>query len=339
MIIRSVVSALQVPEESVLADARRHAGDPARHEALAARVAALGEIEHRSGRTRTASGRFRVAAWNAERLKFAGASERLVMFADADIVLMSEIDLGMARSGNRHTLRELGDALELDRLFCVEFVELGHGDARETAAHGHERNLEGFHGNGILSRFPLKAPFVVKLDDGGVWFDHPEQGRLGARNAIAARIDAPTESFWAVSVHLESKTDPQDRCRQTLRLLEALRSEIGHAPCVIGGDFNTKAMPSDETDLAAAFSEPERHEPLFAVLRAAGFEWRTANRPQVTQRMRPDGAPLPPHRRLDWIFVRGLEAFHAETVPAVDEEGRAISDHDMITADVDFRRP
>ena len=69
-------------------------------------------------------------------------------------------------------------------------------------------------------------------------------------------------------------------------------------------------------------------------VRDRGFEWDASNRPQIARRMRPDGAPLPPHRRLGWIFARGFDAFHAETGPAVDEQGRAVSDHDMVTADL-----
>src|SRR5262245_58412698 len=45
----------------------------------------------------------RVIAWNAERLKHVEASADLLVRAEPDVILLSEVDHGMARSGNRHT--------------------------------------------------------------------------------------------------------------------------------------------------------------------------------------------------------------------------------------------
>ena len=51
--------------------------------------------------------RVRIAAWNAERCKYLPESAVLLEGIGADIVLLTELDIGMARSGNRHTVREL----------------------------------------------------------------------------------------------------------------------------------------------------------------------------------------------------------------------------------------
>ena len=75
-------------------------------------------------------------------------------------------------------------------------------------------------------------------------------------------------------------------------------------------------------------------EPLFAALRGAGFLWRTANTPDQTRRLIPDGRPPPRARRIDWIFTRGLTASRPRTLAAVDEQGQPLSDHEVITVDI-----
>ena len=94
----------------------------------------------------------RIAAWNAERCKYLPESAALLAGIGADVVLLSELDVGMARSGNRHTPRELARALGSGYLFGVEYVELGLGDNREKAWHAGQSNQSGLHGNGILSK-------------------------------------------------------------------------------------------------------------------------------------------------------------------------------------------
>ncbi|MGO1080519.1 hypothetical protein, partial [Inquilinus sp. CA228] len=96
---------------------------------------------------------------------------------------------------------------------------------------------------------------------------------------------------------------------------------------VLGGDFNT-------TEIAGLLDAPEAAEPLFAALRDAGFDWRRCNAPGPTQRTRPDGTPVAPFAKLDWLFTRHVEAEAPETIPAVDAAGTAISDHDVVAATV-----
>ena len=112
---------------------------------------------------------------------------------------------------------------------------------------------------------------------------------------------------------------------QTKRLIAAVEKLADGLPVVLGGDFNTNILP-------AGSREPEAHEPLFGLLAEAGYNWETANDFTVTQRTRPDGTPQPPFARLDWLFTRGLSASDAVTVAAVDADGAAISDHELIKA-------
>lgn len=54
-----------------------------------------------AGLAASLEGRFRVVAWNLERCKRLEASAELLESLRPDLVLLSEMDWGMARSGNR----------------------------------------------------------------------------------------------------------------------------------------------------------------------------------------------------------------------------------------------
>ena len=69
-------------------------------------------------------------------------------------------------------------------------------------------------------------------------------------------------------------------------------------------------------------------------MREAGFSWQEANTRENTTRTRPDGNPKPPHQRLDWLFTRGFAASHPMTIPAIDDAGNAISDHDLVAVEL-----
>jgi endonuclease/exonuclease/phosphatase family metal-dependent hydrolase len=334
-LVARAVEALPPPPAGLVSEAVAVPASRAEHDRLARTVAAFAAVEVSQPPARPASWPIHVAAWNAERLKHRAASADLVAGTGADVLLLSETDVGMARSSNRHTAADLAEALGMGYAYGLEFLETGLGDARERAWHAGETNRVGFHGNAVLSRLPIEDVLLVRLDDGAVWWCDAtgDQRRLGARMAIAARLRVAGGSIVAVVAHLESRSDADYRAAQTRRLIAAVDAFAAGDPVVIGGDFNTAALPPIGPDgphdwLAA----PQRREPLFADLAAAGFDWRGANTAEATQRMLPDGAPTPPFRRIDWLFVRGLSASAPRTVAAVDGAGAAISDHDLVGA-------
>ncbi|MBE1508990.1 endonuclease/exonuclease/phosphatase family protein [Rhizobium viscosum] len=327
-LLAAAVDGLTVPSATFFDEARAAEPTQAEHDRLAATLPALSTIEVvRTANDASIGDGLVIAAWNAERLKYHAPSVELVRQSGADILLLTEADLGTARAGNRHTVADLARDLGMSYAFGVEFVELGLGDSREREWHKGETNAVGFHGNALLSRLPLLDAALIHLDDGGTWWTNAKdgQGRIGGRMAIAARVETAVGPILAVSVHLESKTDVEDRARQTSRLIAAVEKLAGNLPVVIGGDFNTNILP-------AGTRQPEAHEPLFGLLAEAGYHWEAANDFALTQRMRPDGTPEPPFARLDWLFTRGLAASEAVTVPAVDADGAAISDHELVKA-------
>jgi endonuclease/exonuclease/phosphatase family metal-dependent hydrolase len=327
-----VVAALPVPDPALLATARASAGDRAEHDRIAAQLPALDAVEYRPPSAVPARDRrLRVIAWNAERLKYGPASAALLGALDPDLVLLSETDCGMARAGNRHTTADLATALGLGYAYGIEFVELGLGDKREQRWHAGEANAIGFHGNAILSRYPLQDIALIRLDEGGRWFgpEAGEQRRLGGRMALAAKV----AGIVAVSLHLESASTPASRGTQIERLLQALQARYGAVPAVIGGDCNSDALPAGATP-ETWLDRVEQLEPMFAALRQAGFAWAHANDMAPTQRQRPDGFPPPPFHRIDWLFTRGVMASAPQTIAAVDQHGMAISDHEAIIAEI-----
>ncbi|WP_457094506.1 endonuclease/exonuclease/phosphatase family protein [Microvirga sp. P5_D2] len=334
-----IVEKLPCPPEALLEEARQSLKDPASHAAFFDRVEAFGMIEKggvpdQQGRP----GQLRLAAFNAERLASPDAVASLLSREGIDVALLCEVDSGMARSGNVQNARELSAALGMDYVFGAEFVELDLGDEGEMCRHRGQRNDCGLHGNAVLSNLGIEEAHLIRLESGGLWFDGVDgaQHRIGGRIALAARIAAPYP-LWVVSVHLESKTDPADRQRQVQTLLRALDDLIGDAACLIGGDFNTKALPREEGSWRQVIEEPEAYEPLFADMHAAGFAWQASNLAQATQRDGPWKAHERPLGKLDWIFTRGIEASNPRIVPAIDDGGRPLSDHEMITVDASFQ--
>lgn len=278
-----------------------------------------------------------VAAWNLERCKHVEASAAVLAARRPDVVLLSEMDLGCARSRQRHTTADLAARLGFGHVYGVEFVELGLGDERETRDHAGEINRAGLHGNAVLSRFPVRGVALIPLDDGGVWFgaaERPEQRRIGGRNAIAAELDTPFGRLFAVSVHLESLSDPEMRRRQIEHLLDEVDRLAGDRPVVFGGDLNVFELTRRGLDDATMTATPDVVEPAFAVARDRGYAWAGANRPGPTTRPHPWQPSDTQRLRIDWLFVRGLSAGDPWIDPALAPDGTVLSDHDPIGATV-----
>jgi endonuclease/exonuclease/phosphatase family metal-dependent hydrolase len=308
----------------------------------------LHEIEvHEPPRLARLGATARIAFWNAERLKYPGPSVAMLASIGADALILCELDCGMARTGNRHTTADLARALDAGYVFGVEFVELGLGDLREQRQYAGEANEAGLHGAGLVSAARLDRPALVRLETSGRWFDGAfHERRVGGRIAVMAEIDLGGTPVLLVSAHYESHSDQDDRAAQTQVMLDAIDRHAPGRPVLIGGDFNTSTFAlSEKRDpdfvRAVLAADPERlvrpepYEPMFRVLQERGYEWSACNTPlAATQRMRPDGTPQPPFGRIDWFFSRGLRCTAPAVVPAVDDSGQAISDHEALAVTI-----
>jgi endonuclease/exonuclease/phosphatase family metal-dependent hydrolase len=290
-------------------------------------------------------------AWNAERCKHVGPSTELLRAAGAQVALMTEMDDGMARSGQKRTLAEIADGLGAGYAYAVEFIELGLGDAREQGWHAGLDNARGLHGNGVLATAALERPAAIRLERGGRWFvEDPHQKRVGGRIAALAEVPLGAGRAAVAAVHFESHTDRADRALQMRTLIAGMAAYAPGLPWLIGGDFNansldmsSRALGPDGVARALAedprrFADPVRHEPLFAVAAEHGLDWQGCNvAGATTTRDLDDGTPPSPHTKIDWFFSRGLACAEPAVIAAVDREGRAISDHEAIAVTVALR--
>ena len=276
----------------------------------------------------------RVAAWNVARGRDLPAAASLLRRCRADLLLLSELDWGMARTGNVDVPRALAESLKTGYGFGVEFIELTGDDGDDEM---------GLHGNAILTAAPLEQPEVVRLGGEGAWFATAStEPRVGGRVAVLGTIEVDGTPVRVASTHLENMTDPDGRAAQLSVLLDAVE-EHGPGPAIVGGDLNTFGAPLEDLadratvrrmrgDDPARFSWPVAYEPLFETARAHGFEWADANVAAPTTSH--DAVGLPDHvpLRLDWILIRGLDARRA-AVTACD----GLSDHQVVSAAVRVR--
>ena len=101
--------------------------------------------------------RVRAVHWNIEHgnrfAQIEGALERHAQLAGADLVLLNEVDLGMARSGNRDVAAELGAALGMHAAFAPLFLETTPGRDEDPAlARGSRQS-----GSAVRTRDPVAA--------------------------------------------------------------------------------------------------------------------------------------------------------------------------------------
>ena len=325
-IVTTSLSRLPSPPAAERAKAAAGPTLRAEHDRWAQRWTCLNAVELVQPPAPPAAGPVTVAAWNLERCKHVEASAALLAARGAGIVLATEMDRGMARSGQRHTTADLAAALGMGYAFATEFVELAHGDAREQAECAGQENSDGLHGNAVLSRWPIRRTAMIPLDGGGAWYcDDLKQGqrRVGGRNAVACLIETPGTPVWALSVHFESESTPESRAAEAGRILDGLASLGARGPAMIGGDLNTREAPVD-------LSDPDPAEPAFAVFAAGGFRWQGAIVPGGTTRDHPWDPPGRPPRKLDWLLLHGLAPRDPWTAPALGPDGTVLSDHDCI---------
>ncbi|WP_199772832.1 endonuclease [Ensifer adhaerens] len=268
---------------------------------------------------------FTVAAWNLERCLFAPESAAHLAATRPPVVLLSEMDNGMARTGQRHPTAEVAADLGMHYAYGIEFIELGLGSDTEREFCEDDFNAKGFHGNALMASVPLGHPFMLRLWGERLWFTDGEQPRLGERFAIGAVIQTEAGPFVAVSTHLESATTAGYRERQVKELIDALDEAFPGLPVLIGGDLNTGNHAGGDFEA----------EGLFAMSAVRGFTRHGG--PLDVMTTRPSLITRWPERsmKLDWFLSRGLTIGETRIIPSLDETGRPLSDHDLITCVVE----
>lgn len=226
-----------------------------------------------------------------------------------DLIFANELDDGCTRSGGRDNTRVLAERLGMHAAFGLEFVEL-NANAEE----------KGYHGNALLSRWPIVWAEVLHLPEAYNWY-FDRQKRIGGRCAVFTRLDLGDGEIGAVSVHLENRTDGEGRRRQMQAVLDHAARVFEGLPVLIGGDLNTNTFDGRDTAAIEALAgDPEAYrahleqmterEPLFEAARAAGYAWQPGG-PMTRRKPLPDGRTL--ELQLDWVLYRGMELMDSRT--------------------------
>ncbi len=300
----------------------------------------ISDIElHNGASNAPARKALRVIAWNTERGRHWREGARLIQetlaLRDPDVILLGEMDLGMARSSNEHTTREMAAALRMNYAYGVEFLEFTGGEPQERMDYPGE-NAMGYHGNAILSKYPLHNARMLRFPGIEKWYagkaygaseSEQQQKRLGGRMALFARIKLGRD-VTLVSTHLESSgRDSAARKSQMEMLLEELKTYSPGGPVILGGDLN---------------GAPD--EPMFESVKRAGFRVEESNDiTGGTQQRVIDGKVFVGRTYIDYLLVRGLPVIRDETSPKVipaayppGERGKLLADHAIVTARVEL---
>ena len=318
-------------------------------------------------------GRLRVAQWNIEHGNRYEQIEAALLthpeLCDADVVSLNEVDLGMARAGNRDVAGDLARALGRHGAWTALFLETTSGRDDDPGSAAGRANQEGLFGIALLSRWPIGEVRRVELPSPEeVQFDFERMA--GRHVALVAAIERPQVPFTMVTVHLEVHRTRAYRAAQMRVLLEALAGE--RRPVVIAGDFNShtfdRGRPWDalfgaavltltpDAALARRLLHPDAggaREPLFDALAQAGFAWEPFVDHAPTLQLRLDRlgetrALFGPFAaaarralawterraalRLDWLAGRGWSGGRGSTVTGLCGPGKA-SDHAPIVGE------
>jgi endonuclease/exonuclease/phosphatase family metal-dependent hydrolase len=278
-----------------------------------------------------------VAAWNCEFGTHWKEAARLFqeqpMLKPASIILLSESDYGVGRSGNVNSAKELAAALKMNYAYAVEFVEFDGGIARigDSAA----ESTFGYTGNAILSRFPLGKVRMVRFPQmNNAWYGG-NMRRLGGRMALLASVTVGRREITLVSTHLESNTgDPRHGVYiqdiEVGMVLAELSKLPASAAVVLGGDFNARPQ-----------------EGIFPTLARAGFDVAQYNDTAVGTVMDSgNGLWVAMQPRIDYLLGRGVKAVNDFTSPVVipavypsGTGGACLSDHAIVAMRVLFASP
>ena len=162
----------------------------------------------------------------------------------ADIIILNEMDLGMARSGNRDTTKAMSKFLKMNYAYGVEFLELTNGNKEEINITMGKSNLIGYHGNAVLTKWPIIESKIVRLHPlYDLLFEEKSSGiakgerRLGGRMALFTLIQ--TSDFGdilAISIHAHAGSK-QHLLKSDAKLMCDEIQKYSTTNVIIGGDI------------------------------------------------------------------------------------------------------
>ena len=112
--------------------------------------------------------------------------EEIETLKSADVWILNEVDWGVKRTEYREVIRELGETLNMNWAYGVEFIEVDSKQlGTDTFDYGEKEQarqqllemfkvdkdkLRALHGNAVLSRYPIRSARLVPFTIGYDWF-------------------------------------------------------------------------------------------------------------------------------------------------------------------------
>lgn len=195
---------------------------------------------------RTPAGRLRAVAWNIQRgASFTALRDALASDPElrlADVLVLSEVDVGMGRSHNRNVPRELAEALGMSYAFAVSYLALEDDHLENIAA---VENTLALAGSAILTRAPILRIVHAEVPALRDKFQSSEK-RLGRKRAVIVEIATAAGPVVIAQAHLDSTASSRQRARQLGAILDAADS-LGTHRVLLGGDLNTTTYNARST--------------------------------------------------------------------------------------------
>ena len=185
----------------------------------------------------------RVVTWNIDRGTELDLISRELERNPADLLLLQEVDVNTARVHQKDIAAELAKRLHLNASFGAEFEELS-------------QEKEGQHayiGQATLTRLPIRKSRVLRFKrQSGFWKPHDwipsgiplMQRRLGSRIALISELDFRGRLLVVYNAHLESRSTGPIQSEQLDEMLADAAQYPADTAVILGGDLNTKYMPS-----------------------------------------------------------------------------------------------
>lgn len=211
---------------------------------------------------------------------------QVIADADADIVLLQEVDRRTQRSDGEDHLAELARLTGMHSAFAKSLDYQG-----------------GEYGIAVLSRFPLDSARVVRLDV------RPPQERSGGvyepRVGLHVIARTPRGAVHVVNTHIDPGAAPLYRHQEVIGLLAHMaRSVPPDAALVFGGDLNARPETPEIAALALSFHDAWNR----CGDGGPGYSFPAAV----------------PDRRIDYILLRGVACTAARVLDTQASDHRPV---------------
>ena len=226
----------------------------------------------------------RVVDWNIDRGLQLRSIIEFLGDANADIVILQEVDINARRTHRLNVAQEIARKLRLNYVFGREFVELTQGSNASPALHGQATLSRWKIANSRIITFQKQSDFWKPR-----WYlpkMEPFQERLGGRIALVSEINIQGSSIVSYNLHLESRGNDELRLVQLNEVLKDARTIDVARPTVIAGDLNMDASK----------------QPTANAITQDGFMHAVPTGRLATT---PSRHLFEPGHHIDWAFVRG----------------------------------